>query len=539
MSTQYVELSDYLEHHGIKGQKWGVRRYQNEDGSLTEAGKRRYHSDSSTLGVYAYLSKRGGENLSTSEKLRATKLIRKAQKNKIITDKEVSDLENIVEKITPNVLSNEIKNQKSRLLLDSKEGWIETLKARKEYEDLLNRSLSDVGLDKYYKAGAFVSQHYADLTAPMYLKKSKNGKFEDPDFVKEDPDLSKFGVTRWFNGYDSLKDYYNAWDEDYEERRQKKVKHSSEDGTNFKMEPKYLELSSVLASLNPEYLEHHGIKGMNWGVRRGPPYPLKSGLRTKIKKVTQAAKNRVEQNRKQRAARKEAKEAKRRKKNPTLQDRISAMSDEELRQRTDRLRLENAYKRELPNEKQGESFLRKSSKALNELKAFGDAVSGFIETGKRVSHAFGLDKLDGDDQNPNRRPGESLKDYTQRMAQLASLKKSWDTLKTASSSSSSSDSEKEKKVTSPTFTARKSSTSEGGSWWKQDNVSSDDPRLSDLRDEAKKWNVDIDRPVERVWDYSDKGNDWFKESFPSGGKPSSRSIDFTKDDDDEKKKKGG
>lgn len=34
---------DYeLYHHGIPGQKWGVRRYQNEDGSLTNAGKRRY-----------------------------------------------------------------------------------------------------------------------------------------------------------------------------------------------------------------------------------------------------------------------------------------------------------------------------------------------------------------------------------------------------------------------------------------------------------------------------------------------------------------
>ncbi len=31
----------YLKHHGIKGQKWGVRRYQDEDGSLTPAGKRR------------------------------------------------------------------------------------------------------------------------------------------------------------------------------------------------------------------------------------------------------------------------------------------------------------------------------------------------------------------------------------------------------------------------------------------------------------------------------------------------------------------
>lgn len=32
---------DYLVHHGIKNQKWGIRRYQNEDGTYTEEGKRR------------------------------------------------------------------------------------------------------------------------------------------------------------------------------------------------------------------------------------------------------------------------------------------------------------------------------------------------------------------------------------------------------------------------------------------------------------------------------------------------------------------
>lgn len=32
----------YLVHHGINGQKWGIRRFQNEDGSLTDAGRARY-----------------------------------------------------------------------------------------------------------------------------------------------------------------------------------------------------------------------------------------------------------------------------------------------------------------------------------------------------------------------------------------------------------------------------------------------------------------------------------------------------------------
>lgn len=73
--TTFTSWDAELYHHGIKGQKWGVRRFQNADGTLTAAGKQRYFNDDGTL------NRRGRKEYSRQYKT-AAKLIERANLSK-------------------------------------------------------------------------------------------------------------------------------------------------------------------------------------------------------------------------------------------------------------------------------------------------------------------------------------------------------------------------------------------------------------------------------------------------------------------------
>lgn len=165
-------INGTLSHHGIKGMRWGVRRFQNKDGSLTPAGKKRYGSADVKAGSSPERSKPsllrgksgGGKKLSEMTDAELDARIRRMQKEKTYKELEAS--------LTPNKKSR-IKRVASDLLesLASKSG--EALISRFVNSALKEKKNSKLDL-KIYEDGRTSFDNMSDAQIKSTLDRINN-----------------------------------------------------------------------------------------------------------------------------------------------------------------------------------------------------------------------------------------------------------------------------------------------------------------------------------------------------------------------------
>lgn len=66
-----VYSDDFLAHHGVKGQKWGIRNYQNEDGSYTAKGRGRYSDGKPHYGRHDRMNSNDSRDSAVTRRVKA------------------------------------------------------------------------------------------------------------------------------------------------------------------------------------------------------------------------------------------------------------------------------------------------------------------------------------------------------------------------------------------------------------------------------------------------------------------------------------
>ena len=151
-------MENELYHHGIKGQKWGVRRYQNPDGSLTLAGKKRalkVQNDYTELSKNKKYHDKDG-NLTYEGRKRALKM---KEQYSSITGKSLKAFPNSNSNSNKGTATSKPKTKSiSEMSNEEIQAKIDRMRLVNNYRDVMNESVSNISKKKTSKGREFIKE---------------------------------------------------------------------------------------------------------------------------------------------------------------------------------------------------------------------------------------------------------------------------------------------------------------------------------------------------------------------------------------------
>lgn len=156
------ESSNELYHHGILGMKWGVRRYQNKDGTLTAAGKRKLEKESVKI--------KKEESILKNRKATVAKFDKLAEKKRKLEDeKESLDSTKKSKKVSPDKVSS--KKSLKDISDDDLKKLLDRARMEKDYLETTKR-ISDLTPQKVSKGRKFI-ESIKDVAVPALKDAAK------------------------------------------------------------------------------------------------------------------------------------------------------------------------------------------------------------------------------------------------------------------------------------------------------------------------------------------------------------------------------